>query len=282
MQKYNNNKKEERSEADWRGERKQEREWEWERKSHMSSWNDVPHSPRLRIPKYLVLEMWKPGARRTPFPREAPLVSLARETAGSSGVQTSAKRQAREMCTHCASFFSLFLPSFPLFSPSLPLSLSFFSLCVVFQTRRRVFYQINISQNKSQDNFKLVSEEKGGGKKRRRRGGKERESERERGRIWLSFARLLWSGVSVFLLTSFWGLWFCLFRLGVSSHLTDEVVTTAYECQMREHSMHPYSRGTFTYSLYHKQKSFPDLDNILSRLRTAILRTKAQKQHYVE
>lgn len=40
-------------EADWRGERKQERE----RKSHMSSWNDVPHSPRLRIPKYLVLEM---------------------------------------------------------------------------------------------------------------------------------------------------------------------------------------------------------------------------------
>lgn len=55
MQKYNNNKKEERSEADWRGERKQERERE--RESHMSSWNDVPHSPRLRIPKYLVLEM---------------------------------------------------------------------------------------------------------------------------------------------------------------------------------------------------------------------------------
>lgn len=32
MQKYNNNKKEERSEADWRGERKQERKSERERK----------------------------------------------------------------------------------------------------------------------------------------------------------------------------------------------------------------------------------------------------------
>lgn len=31
MQKYNNNKKEERSEADWRGERKQERKSERER-----------------------------------------------------------------------------------------------------------------------------------------------------------------------------------------------------------------------------------------------------------
>lgn len=110
-----------------------ERERETERKNQMSSWNDVPHSPRFRIPKYLVLEMWKPGARRTPFPREAPLVSLARETAGSSGVQTSAKRQAREMCTHCASFFP---PSPPLFPPFfLTLPLSFFFLCVVFQIR---------------------------------------------------------------------------------------------------------------------------------------------------
>lgn len=105
-----------------------ERERETERKNQMSSWNDVPHSPRFRIPKYLVLEMWKPGARRTPFPREAPLVSLARETAGSSGVQTSAKRQAREMCTHCASFSPPPLPSFP---PFFSLSLSLFSFSVL-------------------------------------------------------------------------------------------------------------------------------------------------------
>lgn len=144
----------------------QERGEEWsrlerreERENHMSSWNDVPHSPRLRIPKYLVLEMWKPGARRTPFPREAPLVSLARETAGSSGVQTSAKRQAREMCTHCASFFP---PLFPPFSHS-P-SLFILSLCCVSDTTP-LFYQINISQNKSQDNFKLASEERGGKKR---------------------------------------------------------------------------------------------------------------------
>lgn len=44
----------------------EERGEEWSRlarreeareKSHMSSWNDVPRRPRLRIPKYLVLEM---------------------------------------------------------------------------------------------------------------------------------------------------------------------------------------------------------------------------------
>lgn len=39
-----------------RGSRR-ERERETERKNQMSSWNDVPHSPRFRIPKYLVLEM---------------------------------------------------------------------------------------------------------------------------------------------------------------------------------------------------------------------------------
>lgn len=184
-----------------------ERERETERKNQMSSWNDVPHSPRFRIPKYLVLEMWKPGARRTPFPREAPLVSLARETAGSSGVQTSAKRQAREMCTHCASFFPP--PLFPpLFSHS-P-SLFFLSLCCVSDTTP-LFYQINISQNKSQDNFKLASEEKGREERRR-----DREGERERENS-VQFARFLWSGVSVFLLLSFWGLRFCCLRLGVSS-----------------------------------------------------------------
>lgn len=151
-------------------EKEEEEEEEWSRlerrENQMSSWNDVLHGPRLRIPKYLVLEMWTPGARRTPFPREAPLVSLARETAGSSGVQTSAKRQAREICTHCASFFPF--PGFPptLFLPhSLPPFFSSFVLC--FQTP--LFHQINIAQNKRQDNFKLVREER---------------RERRRGRIW--------------------------------------------------------------------------------------------------
>lgn len=140
---------------EWSRLERREEARERDRESQMSSWNDVPHSPRLRIPKYLVLEMWKPGARRTPFPREALLVSLARETAGSSGVQTSAKRQAREMCTHCASFFPPLFPPFS-YSPSL----FFLSLCCVSDTTP-LFYQINISQNKSQDNFKLASEERG-------------------------------------------------------------------------------------------------------------------------
>lgn len=187
---------------EWSRLERREEARERDRESQMSSWNDVPHSPRLRIPKYLVLKMWKPGARRTPFPREALLVSLARETAGSSGVQTSAKRQAREMCTHCASFFP---PLFPLFSYS-P-SLFFLSLCCVSDTTP-LFYQINISQNKSQDNFKLASEERG--EKKRETGKREREN-------LVQFARFLWSGVSVFLLLSFWGLWFCRLRLGVSS-----------------------------------------------------------------
>lgn len=73
----------------------------------MSSWNDAPHRPRSCLPKYPVLEMWKPGARRTPFPREAPLVSLARDTAGSSGVQTSAKRQERDTQQFFPPLFSL-------------------------------------------------------------------------------------------------------------------------------------------------------------------------------
>lgn len=54
MQKYNNNKKEERGVKKSIGEEERERR---QRENQMSSWNDVPHSPRLRIPKYLVLEM---------------------------------------------------------------------------------------------------------------------------------------------------------------------------------------------------------------------------------
>lgn len=75
------------------------------------------------------------------------------------------------------------LPSFPpLFSHS-P-SLFFLSLCCVSDTTP-LFYQINISQNKSQDNFKLASEEKGG-KKRGETGW--REGDRE---DLVQFARFL-------------------------------------------------------------------------------------------
>lgn len=62
----------------------------------------------------------------------------------------------------------LFLP--PL--RTLPFSLSLFilPLCCVSETTP-LFYQINISQNKSQDNFKLAGEEKRSGVRRRRWGG---------------------------------------------------------------------------------------------------------------
>lgn len=143
----------------------------------MSSWNDAPHGPRSRFPKYLVPETRKPRrARRTPFPREPPPVSLARETAGSSGVQTSAKRQAGRNVHALRLFFS---PP-PFFFHTLPLS--FYLLCVVVQTPTPLFCQINISQNKSQDNFKLAREE------RRRR---EREGERGRKGGWFSLQDFL-------------------------------------------------------------------------------------------
>lgn len=180
--------------------------------------------------------MWKPGARRTPFPREAPLVSLVRETAGSSGVQTSAKRQAREMCTHRSSFFPH--PRLPPFSHS-P-SLFILSLCCV-SAATPLFYQINISQNKSQDNFKLAREEKRHGKEK---GG--REGERNR----VQFSRLLWSGVSVFPLTSFWGLWF--FSAASRSQCN---WWGRHNCfSMPKEGTCRASRRVFTYS-YHKQKS---------------------------
>lgn len=222
MQKYN------------RGEEKKEWSRLERRKNQMSSWNDVLHSPRLRIPKYLVLEMWKPGARRTPFPREAPLVSLARETAGSSGVQTSAKRQAREICMHWASFFPSpgFSPPFflTLFPPSSSFFFAFFlSLCCVSDATP-LFYQINISQNKRQDNFKLAREERRGKKR-----GEMWKTEREN---LVQFARFLWSFQSVFPLFTFWGLWFLSSLSWSQLHRTDEVVTTPYECRMKEHREH--------------------------------------------
>lgn len=73
-------------------------------------------------------------------------------------------------------------PLSPLFSHSPPLF--FLSLCCVSDTTP-LFYQINISQNKSQDNFKLASEEKGREERRR-----DREGERERENS-VQFARFL-------------------------------------------------------------------------------------------
>lgn len=201
--------------------------------------------------------MWKPGARRTPFPREAPLVSLVRETAGSSGVQTSAKRQAREMCTHRASFFPH--PRLPPFSHS-P-SLFILSLCCV-SAATPLFYQINISQNKSQDNFKLAREEK-------RHGGE------EGGRNWVQFSRLLWSGVSVFPLTSFWGLWF--FSSASRSQCN---WWGRHNCfWMPKEGRCRASRLIFTYS-YHKQKSSATWQKKSTDAfsdHCAILRTRAQR-----
>lgn len=61
MQKYDddNNKKEESAVKPIGEEREGEKRSERERgrESQMSSWNDVPHSPCLHFPKYLVLKM---------------------------------------------------------------------------------------------------------------------------------------------------------------------------------------------------------------------------------
>ena len=120
------------------------------------------------------------------------------------------------MCTHCAFFFS---PSPPFFL-TLPLSL-FSPLCVVFHVPTPLFYQINISQNKSQDNFKLASEERGGKKRRERRGrGGEREGERgrERGGEFGSVCAppVKWS-LCLPCSPHFEVCGFCLLHLGVSS-----------------------------------------------------------------
>lgn len=131
----------------------------------------------------------------------------------------------REKCARIAPLF--FLPSFPLFL-TLPLSF-FFSLCCVSDTTP-LFYQINISQNKSQDNFKLARGRKG---REEKRDGEEREG--EFGSVCTPPVK--WSLClpahlilrSVVLSSPSWS----------QLHLTDEVVTTAYECQMRENSEHP-------------------------------------------
>lgn len=126
----------------------------------------------------------------------------------------------REKCARIAPFFS------PPHSPS-PFILP---LCCVSETTP-LFYQINISQNKSQDNFKLASEE---------RSGEEKRDGVERGGIWFSLrvsceveslsSRSPRFEVCGFVSSASWS----------QLHLSDEVVTAAYECQMKgEHSKPP-------------------------------------------
>lgn len=107
-----------------------------------------------------------------------------------------------------------FSPSLP---PHSPFSLFILPLCCVSPTTS-LFYQINISQNKSQDNFKLVREEKRNGV-----------------RVYV------WRGVSSVRATpAKWSLRLLphlILRSAVLSFASapcDEVVTSAHGCQKRE------------------------------------------------
>lgn len=129
----------------------------------------------------------------------------------------------------------LFLPPTHHRLPTLPLSpsLSLYSppLCCVSETAP-LFYQINISQNKSQDNFKLAREG------RKKWGRKERERERDGGEEW-GGSRSDSSEVESLSSRSppFSGLWFlCLLSSWSQLRLCDEVVTAAYESQMKGES----------------------------------------------
>lgn len=189
------------------------------------------------------------------------------------------KTSSEGKCARIAPSFPPPPPTHTLFFLTLPLSL-FSPLCVVFRVPTLLFYQINISQNKSQDNFKLASEERGGKKRKERRGrGGERVGERERGgRIWFSLRASCEVESLSSLLTSFWGLWFLSSPSWSQLHQTDEVVTTAYECQMRRNTARV--GGTFTYSFYHKQKNprRPGQSAVVLVDFSAILRTKARQQ----
>lgn len=125
----------------------------------------------------------------------------------------------------------LFLPP-PAHSPLL--SLFILPLCCVSETTP-LFYQINISQNKSQDNFKLAGEEKRSGV--RRRGGGSVRAPPVKWSLRLLPHLVLRSVV-----------------LSFASAPYDEVVTTAHECQRREQGPSVHARRAFTY-LCHKQKS---------------------------
>lgn len=166
----------------------------------------------------------------------------------------------RGKCARIAPLLFFFPPLFPPF-PSLSLSLFFLSLCSVSHTTP-LFYQINISQNKSQDNFKLAREERGG--KKRETGKRGREG--EFGSVCAPPVK--WSLClpahlilrSVVLSSPSWS----------QLHLTDEVVTTAYECQMRENSEHPcWQRGIYI-RFVTQAEILLDLDKVSSRYRTAL------------
>ncbi len=102
---YNNKKRE--------GEETEKREGEW-------TGNDVPH----RLPPASQNIQRGCRARRPALPWEPAPLSLTRETASSSGIQTSAKRQVRR-ARHC---------------------------------RAGKLHQINTAENKRQDNFQPASE----------------------------------------------------------------------------------------------------------------------------
>ncbi len=95
------------------GEETEKREGEW-------AGNDVPH----RLPPASQNIQRGCRARRPALPWEPAPLSLARETASSSGIQTSAKRQVRR-ARHC---------------------------------RAGKLHQINTAENKRQDNFQPASE----------------------------------------------------------------------------------------------------------------------------
>lgn len=139
--------------------------------SQMSSWNDCASSSPLAYPK--IPDAGNVKARRTtdaiPQRGSAGIIS---EGSGGLKWRTNFSKTSSERNVHALRFFS----SPPLFPHFFPLSPLFFllSLCCVSDATP-LFCQINISQNKSQDNFKLASEERGR-KKRREKGKTQREN----------------------------------------------------------------------------------------------------------
>lgn len=156
-------------------------------------------------------------------------------------LQQNVKRE--EKCARTAPFPLPPSPSAPPHSPSL--SLYSPPLCCVSETAP-LFYQINISQNKSQDNFKLASErrEEWGRKERERDGGGGGSRSDSCEVESLSFRSPLFSG-----------LWFlCLLSSWSQLRLCDEVVTAAYESQMKGKSASFRARtAALTYCIASKE-----------------------------
>lgn len=158
VQKYNNNKKEERSGADWRGERKEGRE----KKPHeLLEW--CASSSPLAYPKI-------PGAGNVKARRTTDAIpqrgSAGIISEGNGGLKwrTNFSKTSSERNVHA---LRLFFHPFHLLPLHSPFSLFILPLCRVSATTP-LFCQINISQNKSQDNFKLAREEKRDGVRRAR------------------------------------------------------------------------------------------------------------------